>query len=69
MGGLRNICRMYGGMKIQGVDWVWDYAREEPVRKSDMTKEQWVASERAKYAKIVAASAIDEAAEGSRAPG
>jgi hypothetical protein len=40
---------MYGAMTIQGVQWVWDYAKEEPVKKSDQTKEEWAASERRKY--------------------
>ena len=49
MSGLRRLCRMYGAMEIQGVMWVWDYAKEEPVKKSEQTKEEWAASERRKY--------------------
>lgn len=49
MSGLRRICKMYGAIKIQGVEWVWDYATDEPRIKSEMTKEQWAASERAKF--------------------
>ena len=40
---------MYGAMTIQGVEYVWDYVKEEPVKKSKMTKEEWAASERRKY--------------------
>jgi hypothetical protein len=49
MSGLRRICKMYGAMTIQGVEWVWDYATDEPRIKSEMTKEQLAASERAKW--------------------
>jgi hypothetical protein len=52
MSGLRRICRMYGSMEIQGVMWVWDYVKEEAVKKSEQTKEEWAASERRKYALI-----------------
>lgn len=42
---------MYGAMTIQGVEWVWDYVKDEPVRKSEMPmgSERWKASERARY--------------------
>ncbi len=40
---------MYGAMEVQGVMWVWDYVKEEPVKKSDQTHEEWQASERRKY--------------------
>lgn len=40
MAGLRNICRMYGGMKVSSngktINYVWDYAAEEPVDEKDM---------------------------------
>lgn len=49
MSGLRRICRMYGSMEIQGVMYVWDYAKEKPVKKSEQTKEEWAASEKRKY--------------------
>jgi hypothetical protein len=39
-------------MKINGVDWVWDYAREAPVLKSEMTNEQLAGSEKAKWIQI-----------------
>lgn len=40
---------MYGSMQIGDVLWVWDYAKEEPVKKSEQTREDWAASERRKY--------------------
>jgi hypothetical protein len=49
MSGLRLICKLYGAINIQGVDWVWDYAKDEPRLKSEMTKEEITASERAKW--------------------
>lgn len=51
MAGLRRICKMYGCMKIQGVMWVWDYAKDEPVLESEMPagSERWQASERARF--------------------
>jgi len=57
MSGLRRICRMYGAIEIQGVIWVWDYVKEEPVKKSEQTKEEWAASERRKYELITKARA------------
>lgn len=36
MGGLRNLCKMYGKMKINGVTWLWDHAKDEPVKEEDM---------------------------------
>jgi hypothetical protein len=49
MGGLRRICKMYGGMKIDGVEWVWDYNKDEPRLKNQMTEEELRLSERAKW--------------------
>ena len=49
MNGLRRICRMYGGIVIQGVEYTWDYVKEEAVKKSEQTKEEWAASEKRKY--------------------
>lgn len=58
MSGLRRICRLYGGMTIQGVRWAWDYAREEPVRESEMPtgSKRWRESERAKYGAVTTAT-------------
>lgn len=58
MGGLRRICKLYGGMTVsdgkQTIHYVWDYAADEPVDKKEMPlgSERWKASERAKYAAI-----------------
>jgi len=51
MAGLRNICKMYGGIVIDGVKYVWDYANNEPVEESEMQpgSERWKASERERY--------------------
>jgi hypothetical protein len=54
MGGLRRICRYYGGMTVsqdgKTVRYVWDYANEEPVREEEMPlgSERHAASERAR---------------------
>lgn len=57
MAGLRNLCKLYGGMTIKGNDgvtirYVWDYAADEPVPDTEMPlgSERWRASERAKRA-------------------
>jgi hypothetical protein len=52
--GLRRICKMYGAITIEGVKWVWDYVKDKPVKKSDMTTEEWRASERKKYELVMA---------------
>ena len=53
MGGLRNICRAHGGLKVtqngKTVEYIWDYIKDEPRLKSDMTKEELEANERFKY--------------------
>jgi hypothetical protein len=36
------------------VTWVWDYAKEEPRLKSEMTIEEITASEKAKWMKVKA---------------
>jgi hypothetical protein len=51
--GLQNILKSYGEMKISSegktVIWVWDYANDKARIKSEMTKEEISASEKAKY--------------------
>ena len=53
MGGIRNICRLYGGLKVtqngKTVEYVWDYIKDEPRLKSEMTKEELEANERNKF--------------------
>ena len=36
MSGLRMICKRCGGIKINGVEWVWDYNKDMPVRVDEM---------------------------------
>jgi hypothetical protein len=52
MAGLRNLCRQYGSMTIQGTKYIWDFANEEPVEASLMTKERLMASEKAKWGQL-----------------
>jgi hypothetical protein len=57
MGGLANICKMYGSMEMSDangnkVTWLWDYANDKPRLKSEMTKDEIAASEKAKWSKI-----------------
>ena len=55
MGGIRNICRFYGGMTVRGQDgktvkYLWDYDRDEPVTEEEMKdRERFAKSERAKW--------------------
>lgn len=51
MAGLRRICKLYGGMVVNGERYVWDYAADEPVLASEMPEggERWKASEQAKW--------------------
>ena len=50
MGGLSKICKMYGSIKVNDVEWVYDYAKDKPVLKSDMTEKDFRESEKAKWA-------------------
>jgi hypothetical protein len=54
VGGLQKIAKLYGGIKVNGVDYVWDYATDEAVRKEEMPpgSERWKASEKAKWAQL-----------------
>lgn len=51
MAGLARIARMYGGMVINGVNYVWDYVAETAVPEKEMPpgSERHKASERKKY--------------------
>ncbi len=60
MSGLRRLCKLYGAMEIQGVMWVWDYVKDEPVKKSEQTHEEWMASERKRF-ELLKAQMEDEA--------
>ncbi|MBS1982837.1 MAG: hypothetical protein JST16_01590 [Bdellovibrionales bacterium] len=51
MAGLARICKMYGGMEINGKKYVWDYARDEAVPEDEMPtgSERHRDSEKAKF--------------------
>jgi major membrane immunogen (membrane-anchored lipoprotein) len=54
MAGLAKICKLYGSMEVVGSDgkkviWVYDYANDKPRLKTEMTKEEIMASEKAKW--------------------
>lgn len=53
MGGLRKICKAYGGMTVtidgKTTEYVWDYVKDEPVLKEEFDHARWVASEHKKY--------------------
>ena len=52
--GLARICKMYGSMEVSDangkkVTWLWDYANDKPRLKTEMTEEEIMASEKAKW--------------------
>ena len=51
MAGLARICKLYGGMTINGVKFVWDYAQDKAVPESEMPipSERHKASELARW--------------------
>lgn len=50
MAGLQRICKMYGGMEINGKRFVWDYAENVAVPAAQMKpgSSRWKASEKAR---------------------
>lgn len=57
MSGLARICKMYGSMEVSDangkkVTWLWDYANDKPRLKTEMTKEEIIESEKAKWNNI-----------------
>ena len=52
MGGLRRLCKLYGGIEFNGTKYLWDYVRDEPRKESEMTPEEIKASEKAKWAEV-----------------
>jgi len=50
--GLQKLCKMYGKVKFDGVVWVWDYRTDEPKLQSEMSKEDFTRSEKAKWTKL-----------------
>lgn len=54
MSGLAKICKIYGSIDVKDhygnkVIWLYDYANDRPRLKSEMTKEEIAASEKAKW--------------------
>lgn len=54
MAGLKVLCKLYGGIKFKDkngkeVVWVWDYAKDEPRLEDEITQDEKIASERAKW--------------------
>lgn len=54
MAGLARICKMYGSMEMidvngKKVTWIWDYVNDKPRLKTEMTKDEIIASEKAKW--------------------
>jgi len=52
MGGIRRLCKLYGRINLNGTIYLWDYARDEPRKQSEMTKEEIAASEKIKWCSI-----------------
>lgn len=57
MAGLSIICKMYGSIEVSDangkkVTWIWDYANDKPRLKTEMTKEEIMASEKAKWMSV-----------------
>lgn len=54
MAGLRKIAKMYGGMKVNGIEYVWDYAADEPVQRAEMPmgSERWKLSEEVRWRQL-----------------
>jgi len=54
MAGLARLCKMYGSLEMSDenvgkVIWLWDYANDKPRLKSEMTKDEIMESEKAKW--------------------
>ena len=56
MGGLARICKMYGSIEVSDngkkVIWLWDYVNDKARLKTEMTKDEIMASEKAKWMSI-----------------
>lgn len=57
MAGLQKILKMYGSIKAtdtngKTVVWIWDYVNDQPRLKSEMTKQELAANEKAKWQSI-----------------
>jgi major membrane immunogen (membrane-anchored lipoprotein) len=54
MAGLATMCKLYGSLEVTDQDgnkktWVYDYFNDKPRLKSEMTKEELLASKKAKW--------------------
>ncbi len=57
MAGLKRVCKLYGSISIMDAKrkkttWIWDYANDKPRLKTEMTKEEIKASEKAKWTQV-----------------
>ena len=57
MGGLARICKICGSLVVSDgigkkVTWLWDYANDKPRLKTEMSKEEIMKSEKAKWSNI-----------------
>lgn len=54
MGLLRNVLKAHGRVNVEGVMWFWDYAKDEPVKESEMPEgsERWRESERVRWTAV-----------------
>ena len=62
MGGLARICKMYGSLKAtdnngKTVEWYYDYVQDKPRIRSEMTHEEWCASERIRWGEAASTQA------------
>lgn len=47
--GMLKLCKMYGRVKFGEDYYIWDHVQNKPVKETELTKEQWEASEKAKW--------------------
>jgi hypothetical protein len=57
MAGIARICKIYGSVEVKDsngnkVIWLWDYANNKPRLKTEMTKDEIAASEKAKWMQL-----------------
>lgn len=58
MSGLKRLCKAYGSINFTDNEgnteiYVYDYVKDKPVRKSEMTKEEWELSEKEKWNRLI----------------
>jgi hypothetical protein len=57
MAGLEKVCKIYGSIDVTDVNgnkvtWIWDYVNNKARLSSEMTKEEIMASEKAKWMNV-----------------